>query len=176
MLLSWFFLKTRYKLVHFVAVTVCLLGVGAMVGADILAERDQGSSKEVFLLLLCECVFFYWCLTWNLSCFSSLCSQRRAAGRHAGPAQRRALRRVQRVPGAHGEEPESGGVPGHDGAVWDPHQRGAAVGSGLNPASGLRLVVLFHPCLFFVFFSSEPFWKLTRSQPWSGTSPTVSQK
>lgn len=46
MVLSWFFLKTRYRLVHFVAVSVCLLGVGAMVGADILAERDQGSSKD----------------------------------------------------------------------------------------------------------------------------------
>lgn len=49
MVLSWFFLKTRYRLVHFVAVVVCLLGVGAMVGADILAERDQGSSSDVIL-------------------------------------------------------------------------------------------------------------------------------
>lgn len=46
MVLSWFLLKTRYKLVHFIAVMVCLLGVGAMVGADILAGRDQGSSKD----------------------------------------------------------------------------------------------------------------------------------
>ncbi|XP_035482869.1 solute carrier family 35 member F2-like [Scophthalmus maximus] len=49
MLLSWFFLKTRYRPVHFVAVTVCLLGVGAMVGADILAGRDQGSTSDVVL-------------------------------------------------------------------------------------------------------------------------------
>lgn len=49
MLLSWFFLKTRYRVIHFVAVAVCLLGVGAMVGADILAGRDQGSSKNIFL-------------------------------------------------------------------------------------------------------------------------------
>lgn len=49
MVLSWFFLKTRYKLVHFVAVGVCLLGVGAMVGADILAGRDQGSTSDVVL-------------------------------------------------------------------------------------------------------------------------------
>ncbi|XP_074467440.1 solute carrier family 35 member F2-like [Sebastes fasciatus] len=49
MVLSWFFLKTRYRLVHFVAVTVCLLGVGAMVGADILAGRDQGSTRDVVL-------------------------------------------------------------------------------------------------------------------------------
>ncbi|KAF1378245.1 hypothetical protein PFLUV_G00188550 [Perca fluviatilis] len=49
MVLSWFFLKTRYRLLHFVAVTVCLFGVGAMVGADILAERDQGSTSHVVL-------------------------------------------------------------------------------------------------------------------------------
>ncbi|XP_068571720.1 solute carrier family 35 member F2-like [Cebidichthys violaceus] len=49
MVLSWFFLKTRYRLVHVVAVVVCLLGVGAMVGADILAGRDQGSTSDVVL-------------------------------------------------------------------------------------------------------------------------------
>lgn len=47
MLLSWFVLKTRYRPIHFLAVLVCLLGVGAMVGADILAGRDQGSGKNV---------------------------------------------------------------------------------------------------------------------------------
>lgn len=49
MLLSWFFLKTRYRPLHFAAVVVCLLGVGAMVGADILAGRDQGSTESVVL-------------------------------------------------------------------------------------------------------------------------------
>lgn len=49
MLLSWFLLKTRYRMIHFVAVMVCLLGVGAMVGADILAGRDQGSTSDVVL-------------------------------------------------------------------------------------------------------------------------------
>ncbi|XP_016151525.1 solute carrier family 35 member F2-like [Sinocyclocheilus grahami] len=49
MLLSWIFLKTRYRPLHFIAVTVCLLGVGAMVGADLLAGRDQGSSHHVLL-------------------------------------------------------------------------------------------------------------------------------
>uniref|UniRef100_A0A3P8SRM0 Solute carrier family 35 member F2 n=1 Tax=Amphiprion percula TaxID=161767 RepID=A0A3P8SRM0_AMPPE len=49
MLLSWITLKTRYKPVHFVAVMVCLLGVGAMVGADILAGRVQGSYSDVIL-------------------------------------------------------------------------------------------------------------------------------
>nr|XP_057942575.1 solute carrier family 35 member F2-like isoform X2 [Doryrhamphus excisus] len=42
-------IQTRYKLLHFIAVTVCLLGVGSMVGADILAGRDQGSTSDVVL-------------------------------------------------------------------------------------------------------------------------------
>ncbi|XP_051534059.1 solute carrier family 35 member F2 [Myxocyprinus asiaticus] len=49
MVLSWIFLKTHYRPLHFVAVAVCLLGVGAMVGADLLAGRDQGSSSHVLL-------------------------------------------------------------------------------------------------------------------------------
>ncbi|KAM9728120.1 solute carrier family 35 member F2-like isoform 1-T1 [Menidia menidia] len=49
MMLSWFFLKTRYRLIHFIAVTVCLFGVGAMVGADIQAGRDTGSTRDVLL-------------------------------------------------------------------------------------------------------------------------------
>lgn len=49
MLLSWFLLKTRYRPVHFVAVVVCLLGVGAMVGADILAGKDPGSTEDIVL-------------------------------------------------------------------------------------------------------------------------------
>ncbi|KAL6469963.1 hypothetical protein MHYP_G00210820 [Metynnis hypsauchen] len=53
MVLSWFFLKTRYRLVHFIAVGVCLLGVVAMVGADLLAGRDQGSNSN---LLLGDCL------------------------------------------------------------------------------------------------------------------------
>lgn len=48
MILSWWILKTRYRPVHYVAVCVCVLGVGAMVGADLLAGRDQGSSKNFF--------------------------------------------------------------------------------------------------------------------------------
>lgn len=51
MLMSWFLLKTRYRPLHYIAVTVCLLGVGAMVGADILAGRDPGSSKEAAAFL-----------------------------------------------------------------------------------------------------------------------------
>ena len=42
LLLSWFFLLVRYKAVHFVGAGLCLLGVGCMVGADILLGRQQG--------------------------------------------------------------------------------------------------------------------------------------
>ncbi|XP_059389038.1 solute carrier family 35 member F2-like [Carassius carassius] len=49
MILSWFFLKTRYRIIHYVAVCICLAGVGAMVGADILAGLDQGSSSDILL-------------------------------------------------------------------------------------------------------------------------------
>ncbi|XP_053177185.1 solute carrier family 35 member F2-like [Scomber japonicus] len=49
MILSWWILKMRYRPVHYVAVCACLLGVGAMVGADLLAGRDQGSTSNVLL-------------------------------------------------------------------------------------------------------------------------------
>uniref|UniRef100_A0A671NL78 Solute carrier family 35 member F2-like n=1 Tax=Sinocyclocheilus anshuiensis TaxID=1608454 RepID=A0A671NL78_9TELE len=49
MILSWFFLKTRYRIIHYVAVYICLAGVGAMVGADILAGQDQGSCENDIL-------------------------------------------------------------------------------------------------------------------------------
>ncbi|KAM9551780.1 solute carrier family 35 member F1-like [Salvelinus alpinus] len=42
LLLSWFFLLVRYKAVHFVGVGVCLLGIGLMVGTDVLVGRQQG--------------------------------------------------------------------------------------------------------------------------------------
>ncbi|CAI5692699.1 unnamed protein product [Oreochromis niloticus] len=47
--LSWWILKARYRLIHYVAVCICLLGVGAMVGADLLAGRDQGSTSNILL-------------------------------------------------------------------------------------------------------------------------------
>ncbi|XP_033833278.1 solute carrier family 35 member F2-like [Periophthalmus magnuspinnatus] len=49
MVLSWWILKTRFKLVHYVAVCICVLGVGTMVGADLLAGRDQGSTANILL-------------------------------------------------------------------------------------------------------------------------------
>ena len=45
MALSWFILHARYKLIHFIAVAICLLGVGTMVGADILAGRQDDEGK-----------------------------------------------------------------------------------------------------------------------------------
>lgn len=47
MALSWFILYARYRVIHFIAVAVCLLGVGTMVGADILAGREDNSGKTV---------------------------------------------------------------------------------------------------------------------------------
>ncbi|XP_076002714.1 solute carrier family 35 member F2-like [Genypterus blacodes] len=49
MVLSWWVLKMRYRPVHYVAVCICLLGVGTMVGADLLAGRDQGSTSNILL-------------------------------------------------------------------------------------------------------------------------------
>uniref|UniRef100_A0A8C6ZG24 Solute carrier family 35 member F2 n=1 Tax=Nothoprocta perdicaria TaxID=30464 RepID=A0A8C6ZG24_NOTPE len=49
MALSWFILRARYKLIHFIAVAVCLLGVGTMVGADILAGRQDTEGSDVVI-------------------------------------------------------------------------------------------------------------------------------
>ncbi|XP_064841602.1 solute carrier family 35 member F2-like [Oncorhynchus masou masou] len=49
MILSCWFLKTCYRPIHYISVCVCLLGVGAMVGADLLAGRDLGSTSDVLL-------------------------------------------------------------------------------------------------------------------------------
>ncbi|KAF7700033.1 solute carrier family 35 member F2 isoform X1 [Silurus meridionalis] len=49
LILSRIFLKTRYRIIHYVAVFVCLAGVGAMVGADLVSGRDQGSSSNILL-------------------------------------------------------------------------------------------------------------------------------
>ncbi|XP_053449802.1 solute carrier family 35 member F2 isoform X4 [Nycticebus coucang] len=49
MALSWFILHARYRVIHFIAVSVCLLGVGTMVGADILAGRQDSSGSDVLI-------------------------------------------------------------------------------------------------------------------------------
>ncbi|XP_078077572.1 solute carrier family 35 member F2-like [Mustelus asterias] len=55
MFLSWFVLRSRYRIIHFVAVLMCLVGVGIMVGADVLAANHQelGNNKllgDLFVL------------------------------------------------------------------------------------------------------------------------------
>lgn len=50
MALSWFILYARYRVIHFIAVAVCLLGVGTMVGADILAGREDNAGETVLLV------------------------------------------------------------------------------------------------------------------------------
>ncbi|NXI08542.1 S35F2 protein, partial [Irena cyanogastra] len=49
MALSWFILRARYRLIHFIAVAICLLGVGTMVGADILSGRQEGEGSDVVI-------------------------------------------------------------------------------------------------------------------------------
>ncbi|KAM4796107.1 solute carrier family 35 member F2 [Rhinophrynus dorsalis] len=49
MVLSWFILRSRYRLIHYIAVVVCLLGVGTMVGADVLAGREQGKASDMLI-------------------------------------------------------------------------------------------------------------------------------
>ncbi|XP_072314657.1 solute carrier family 35 member F2-like isoform X2 [Eucyclogobius newberryi] len=49
MVLSWWILKTRFRPVHYAAVCICVLGVGTMVGADLMAGRDQGSTANILL-------------------------------------------------------------------------------------------------------------------------------
>ncbi|NP_001088438.1 solute carrier family 35 member F2 L homeolog [Xenopus laevis] len=49
MALSWFILRSRYRLIHYLAVVVCLLGVGTMVGADVLAGREQGKASDMLI-------------------------------------------------------------------------------------------------------------------------------
>ena len=47
--LSWLILKVKYKLVHIVGVLICLGGVGALVGADVLTNKngaENGKSVE----------------------------------------------------------------------------------------------------------------------------------
>ncbi|CAH2225338.1 solute carrier family 35 member F2 isoform X1 [Pelobates cultripes] len=61
MALSWFILRARYRLIHYIAVVVCLLGVGTMVGADVVSGRAAGSATSMLigdvLVLLGACLY-----------------------------------------------------------------------------------------------------------------------
>ncbi|KAM9319826.1 solute carrier family 35 member F2-like [Gastrophryne carolinensis] len=61
MVLSWFILRAKYKLVHYVAVLLCLLGVGIMVYADVLSGRDNGQANNMLigdtLVIVGVCLF-----------------------------------------------------------------------------------------------------------------------
>ncbi|XP_040282200.1 solute carrier family 35 member F2 isoform X1 [Bufo bufo] len=61
MALSWFILHSRYRVIHFIAVVVCLLGVGTMVGADFLSGREEGKATDMLigdvLVILGACLY-----------------------------------------------------------------------------------------------------------------------
>ncbi len=46
LVLSWLFLRVRYKILHVLGVGLCLLGVGSLVFADIMVEKWQGDGKS----------------------------------------------------------------------------------------------------------------------------------
>ncbi|XP_040196185.1 solute carrier family 35 member F2-like [Rana temporaria] len=61
MVLSWFILRSRYKWIHYVAVGVCLLGVGTLVYTDVLSGRADGKGSDMlfgdFLVILGACLY-----------------------------------------------------------------------------------------------------------------------
>ncbi|KAM4047634.1 solute carrier family 35 member F2 isoform 3-T3 [Anomaloglossus baeobatrachus] len=61
MVLSWFILRSRYRVIHYIAVVVCLLGVGTMVGADVLSGREEGKASDMLigdaLVILGACLY-----------------------------------------------------------------------------------------------------------------------
>ncbi|XP_077340457.1 solute carrier family 35 member F2-like isoform X1 [Lithobates pipiens] len=61
MVLSWFILRSRYRLIHYIAVVVCLLGVGTMVGADFISGRESNEAANMLigdaLVILAACLY-----------------------------------------------------------------------------------------------------------------------
>lgn len=57
--LSCLLLKVRYKIVHIVGVTICLMGVGCLVWADIDDGRSLTGGKFIQHTYLCTCRYFY---------------------------------------------------------------------------------------------------------------------
>ncbi len=44
--LSWLVLRVRYKVLHFVGVATALVGVGALILADVLVDKYGDSSEQ----------------------------------------------------------------------------------------------------------------------------------
>ena len=55
MILSYFALRVRFVLVHFIGVVVALIGVGCMVGADVLTGKE-GTDQPGNCFAICEFV------------------------------------------------------------------------------------------------------------------------
>ncbi|XP_074657554.1 solute carrier family 35 member F2-like [Tubulanus polymorphus] len=49
LILSWLILKARYKLVHYLGVVICILGVGALVLADVLTHKHSDNASNMVL-------------------------------------------------------------------------------------------------------------------------------
>lgn len=66
MALSGFILYARYRVIHFIAVAVSLLGIGTTFGADILAGREDNTGETVLLVSavvtedILLCLHFYF--------------------------------------------------------------------------------------------------------------------
>lgn len=111
-------------------------------------------------------------------CVCSL-SLKHPAGRLLGAGQCNLVRRLQRVPGVHGEEPEPSGVPRHGGPVWHHHQLHADV--SLCSIDGISFFILYiHIYNCFVLSSicccvaEGRCWSTERLLPLSGAGKLVS--
>merc|ERR1712002_323599 len=49
MVLSWLVLKVRFRLSHIIGIFLCLAGVGALVGADVILDRYKGEGTNKLL-------------------------------------------------------------------------------------------------------------------------------
>lgn len=71
-LLSWFFLLVRYKTTHLVGAGLCLLGIGCMVGTDVLFGWHQGLGEHTHTYLQ-NTAFQIYC---TLFCHQFISAQR----------------------------------------------------------------------------------------------------
>ncbi|XP_072254750.1 solute carrier family 35 member F2-like [Pyxicephalus adspersus] len=61
MVLSWIILRSRFRPIHYIAVVICLSGVGTMVYADVLSGREDGKGSGMLigdsLVILGACLY-----------------------------------------------------------------------------------------------------------------------